>query len=165
MHAVFMVSGVREFVDEFFVWMDHFWYLMPFKNPNYLLNGPKDANGNLLKEGQMPITGKVRYGVYGTYEICMPEEYKDIVLTTLRFDRKDFYPNTDIKGKVKNFLGNMEIGAFRKLIGCEPVPEFKTDHRIPIPEEITDNVRIIPVGVRYDEKEWLSPSGLIHERI
>src|SRR3990167_5687348 len=118
MHAVFMVSGVRKFVDEFFDWLDCRLYAMPFKNPTLLPHGPKDAGGNLLAQGVIPVTARVRYGVYGTYELCFPEEHKDIVLTTLRFHERDFFPSNQIKGKIKNFLGNLEIDAFRKLIGC-----------------------------------------------
>ena len=165
MHAVFMISGVRRFVDEFFDWLDCRLYAMPFKNPTLLPTGPKDAAGNLLFQGVLPITARVRYGIYGTYELCFPEEHKDIILTTLRFNQDNITPNSELKSRIKGFLGKMEIEAFRKLIGCEPIPEFKTDQKLSIPEEITNYIRIIPVGVRYDEKEWLSPSGLIHERI
>lgn len=164
MHAVFMVSGVRRFVDEFFDWLDYRFYNYPFKNPN-LLPVAKDISGNIVKEGSFIATARVRYGVYGTYEICFPEEYKDVILTTLRFHQRDFYRNDEIKGKIKNKLGLMEIATLRKLIGCEPIPKFKTDQQIPIPEDVANNVRIIPVGVRYDVKEWLAPSGLVHERI
>jgi hypothetical protein len=164
MHAVFMVSGVRRFVDEFFDWLDCRFYGMPFKNPNYLPEG-KDIKGDIVKEGERIITARVRYGVYGTYELCFPEEHKDVVLTTLRFHQKDVARSDEFKGQVKNFLANMEIGTFRKLIGCKPIPEFKTDRAFGLPEDVMHNIRIIPVGVRYDEKDWLAPSGLIHERI
>src|SRR3990167_7937471 len=172
MHAVFMISGVRKFVDEFFDWLDCRLYAMPFKNPTLLPHGPKDASGNLLAQGVIPVTARVRYGIYGTYELCFPEEHKDIVLTTLRFHERNFYgdkyqdePLLNAKNKVKNFLGKMEIDAFRKLIGCEPIPEFNSSQALQIPEDITQNIRIIPVGVRYDEKEWIAPNGIIHERI
>ncbi len=164
MHAVFWVSGVRRFVDELFDWLDCRFYPMAFRNPN-LLPAAKDASGNILKEGNFLITARVRYGIYGTYEVCFPEEHKDIVLTTLRFHERDFFPNNQLKGKIKNKLGLMEIATLRKLIGCEPIPEFKTDQSFPLPPDVLQNVRIIPIGVRYDLKEWLSPSGLIHERI
>ena len=164
MHAVFMISGVRRFVDEFFDWLDCRFYPMAFKNPN-LLPAAVDASGNTLKEGSFLITARVRYGVYGTYELCFPEENKDLVLTTLRFHERDLFNNNKIKGKIKNKLALAEIAAFRKLINCEPIPEFDTKNSIPLPPDVLKNVRIIPVGVRYDEKEWLSPSGLIHERI
>ena len=164
MHAIFMISGVRRYVDEFFDWLDCRFWNYPFKNPK-LLPIVKDGEGNILKEGFLPITARVRYGIYGTYEICFPEEYKDVFLTTLRFHQQDFYPNITMKGRAKNFLGNMEIATFRKLIGCEPIPEFKTEHSIPIPADVMNNIRIIAVGVRYDVKEWESPNGLIMERI
>lgn len=164
MHVVFAVSGVRRFVDEFFDWLDCRLYNLPFKNPN-LIPSVKDKDGNILKEGHLIITGRVRYGIYGTYEVCIPEEYKDIMLTTLRFHEKDFFPNITVKGRFKNKLGDMEIATLRKLIGCEPAPEFKTDQVFPIPDDVMQNIRIIPIGVRYDIKEWVSPTGLIHERI
>ena len=164
MHAVFMISGVRRFVDEFLDWLDCRFYNMPFKNPNYLPVA-RDLSGNILKEGNLGVTARVRYGVYGTYELCFPEEHKDVVLTTLRFHEKDFFCRNDVKGKVKNFLGNLEINAFRKLIGCEPIPEFKIEQAIPMPPDVLQNIRIIPVGVRYDTKDWVAPNGLIHERI
>lgn len=166
MHAVFMIMGVRRFVDEFFDWLDCRFYGMPFKNPKLL--DVKDKDGNILKEGSMSVTARVRYGIYGTYELCFPEEHKDVVLTTLRFHEKDFAaPNggLNVKDKIKGFLGKMEINAFRKLIGCEPIPEFKTDQAIMLPPDVLQNIRIIPVGVRYDIKEWEAPSGLVHERI
>lgn|SRR3990167_482701 len=165
MHAVFMVSGIRKYVDDFFNWLDYRFYSMPFKNPMLVPNGPKDANGNLLFQGFLPVTGKLRYGVYGTYELCFPEEYKDIVLTTLNFHHSGVENSNGEITPVKNFLANMEIEVFRKLIGCEPIPEFKTDQQLPIPEDTSQYVRIIPIGVRYDVKEWAAPNGLIHERI
>ena len=164
MYVVFMVSGVRRHVDEFFDWLDYYWYKYPFKNPN-LVPVVKDASGNIMKEGSILTTGRVRYGVYGTYELCFPEEYKDMILTTLRADQDNITPNGTFKGKVKGFLGKMEIEAFRKLIGCEPIPEFKPDASMVLPPEVMQSIRIIPIGVRYDEKEWLAPNGLIMERI
>ena len=160
-----MVSGIRKYVDEFFNWLDCRFYLMPFKNPMLVPTGPKDNNGNLLSQGYIPVTGKLRYGVYGTYELCFPEEAKDLVLTTLRFHKENVSNKDGVPTPIANFFANLEIDVFRKLIGCEPCPEFKADQSLPIPEEIMQYVRIIPVGVRYDVKDWTNPNGLVHERI
>lgn len=125
----------------------------------------KDLQGNILKEGNITVTGRVRYGIYGTYELCIPQEYGDILMTTLRFHQRDFFRNDELIGKIKNKIGLMEIATLRKLIGCEPIPEFKTDQQLPLPSDVMENIRIIPIGIRYDQKEWLSTTGLIHERI
>ncbi len=166
MHFVFMLSGIREHADELLKWFDTRMYAYPFKNPNLLPNGPKDKDGNIMKEGYFYATGKVRYGVYGTYEICAPEEAKDVIMKTLGFDKFTIGNQGGKITPVKNFLAKLEIEAFRKLIGCEPIPEFNKDAEpFLLPLNVVENVRIIPIGVRYDVKDWTSPTGLVHERI
>ena len=85
MHAVFFIMGIREEVDLFLKWASTRQVLYPFENPDLVPNGPKDANGNLLKKGHLPLDVGIRYGLFGTYEATFPEEAKDQVLTMLRF--------------------------------------------------------------------------------
>lgn len=130
MHAVFMTFGVVSAWENFKIDL----MAQKFKL-------------KLRKEGQpdkfIYAQGRLCQGVFGIWEYCFPKEDMDAVLTTLGF-------HAEVAGtlKVKNRIGNLKIWTLRKMLKCEPIPEFKTEFKMPW---ITNDVSIIPIGVRYDE--------------
>lgn len=159
MHAVFMINGRLDDVAKFLKWMDTRMGMMPFKNPK-LHPSMKDKNGNILAEGVQPIDMAIRHGLFGTWEMTFPEGHKDEVLTTLRFQHQ---PGAGTK--YNQVLLKAKLLALRKLLSCEPIPEFNTDKEMLLPDGLMENLRIIPIGVRYDEVREVGSFGLVHESI
>jgi len=159
MHAVFMLYGKKAMVDEFIKWLETRIFYLKFENPNLIPSGPKDATGNLLKEGFQPIDGQLRYGLFGTYEFIFPETSKDEVLATLDFHKEPYQNTFWDKIKMKS-----RLLMLRKALALEPIPEFKTNKTMLLPENIKKFISIIPLGVRYDPVRAL-PDGLVHEAI
>lgn len=152
MHAVFWMHGKKEQVDRLIKWLETRIVLLPFKNPDLNPNGFKDKDGNVMKEGLMPIEGVLRYGLFGTWEYIFPEEYKDQILSILKFNTSSYgYLGWKFKARVE---------AMRIALGCKKIPDFKVDNVLYIPDDVRAFVSIIPIGVRYDKK---IDTGAIHE--
>ena len=86
------------------------------------------------------IQGQVRLLPFGIMEYVCPKEDADVVLNTLRFTQ-DRYK-----------LGVLKLGLMRKMIKVKKIPKFKENNHY---LWIQDNVNIIPLGVRYDEEEYI----------
>lgn len=159
MHAVFYAVGIRSEVDKWLQWVETRWTLLPFDNPELNPEGPKDEKGNLLRSGFLPVNVGIRYGLGGTFEAIFPENDKDKALTLLRFNQP--YEGKGTLSKIK--LG-IEHAVIRKAFGLEEIPKFEIDTSLKMPEDIGKHVRIIPLGVRYDDF-MVFPNGLAHEAL
>lgn len=162
MHAVFMANGKRRLVDELFKWLETKMFFLPFENPkNY--EEVKDKDGNVLKEGKIPIEADLRYGLFGSYEFVFPKNHMNEVLTTLQFHKPI---ETEMKYEgVKGLAVKARLLALRQALKCEPIPKFETDKMLFLPEKLMDNIRIFPIGVRYDPIREVGDHGMIHEAI
>lgn len=148
MHAVFMLYGRRDLVDDFLKWLETRTFYSSFKNPKKLPNGYRDKDGKILTEGVIPVTAVVRYGALGTLEYVFPREAMNEVLTTLNFHKpSSFNGAAKIWEKFKNRL---RFTGFRKLLNCKAIPKFDTSKEIMLPQEIKKHISIFPIGVRYD---------------
>ncbi len=96
------------------------------------------------KETTIWIQGQVRFMPFGVYEYVFPKEDLDAVLTTLKF-----------KGNVYT-LGEFKLAPIRMMIKCKKFPkDYKEKKRF---LWITDNVSIIPIGIR-EEGDFTDPQG------
>jgi hypothetical protein len=166
-----MLNGKKELVDRFIKWLETRTFYLPFKNPDMRPNGPKDKDGKLLKEGFLPVDGGLRYGLFGTWEFVFPENHMNEVLTTLKFD--------ELPGRVgEGFLKILTTAkrkskrlAIRKAFELKPIPKFKKDNALLMPEDLRKNINIVPLGVRYDkirkfeDKTLFNETGLIFEAL
>jgi len=112
----------------------------------------KLKKGDILKE--VWIQGAIRQMPLGIYEYVFPQENMDAVLWTLLDPKQDRYD-----------LGKLKLWILKKMIKCEPIPEFKRDNQY---LWVKDNVNIIPLGVRYDRQVadgWGEHEGWEHEAL
>ena len=121
MHFIFIAYGKRSEVELLFRDME------AQKHQLKLYKGKKTKT--------IWMQGQVRLLPFGVYEYICPKEDADIVLHTLDFTQ-DRYS-----------LGKLKLGVLRKLIKCEKIPKYKTDHHY---LWIKENVTIIPLGIRKD---------------
>lgn len=123
MHAIFMPYGKRSEVELM---------LRDMEAQKHKLN--------LYKDGEKKFTyiqGQVRFLPFGIYEYVFPKEDMDIVLTSLKFNRKAPYN-----------LGTTKLALIRKMLKCEEIPVFQDNKKY---LWINENVAIIPIGIRRDE--------------
>jgi len=140
MHAVFIPYGKRSEVE--------------------LMLRDMEAQKHLLKmskgkeEQKIWIQSQIRTLPLGAVEYIFPKEDMDMVLTTLNFGRKDRYE-----------LGKAKMLLLRKLFNCRKIPKFNKDKKY---LWITENVSIIPIGIR-DDTDLIEPyeayKGWTHEAI
>lgn len=142
MHAAFIPYGKRELVDRFLREIEAQKFKMPFK----------DTDG---KESYIWISSVVRVLPLGIYEVIFPEESKDLVLTSLGFHAPS-YPQHE--KRLRPFL-NM----IRSILNLKKAPKFDTKNQY---LWLKDHVSIIPLGVRYDDKNFVDPNNqTIHEAL
>ena len=152
-----MLNGKKELVDKFIHWLETRMFYLPFENPN-LSPTMKGADGSILARGIQPLDGSLRYGMFGTWEFVFPKEHMNEVLTTLNFH---------VPVSAENYPGKMKmmarLKAIRTALALEPIPDFKTDKELLLPEGLKEHIRIVPLGVRYDAVRKVSE--LIHEAL
>lgn len=130
MHAVFYMYGMKKYVDEAVKWLETRILPMNFKEVK---------TGKTFQQG---VECQLRPGLLGTWEFIFPENWKDQVLTALKF-------NMGNKPGMK--LGiPIRQAAMRKALKLEPIPEFSTNERMLLPNNVFDFIYILPIGVRYD---------------
>jgi len=157
MHAVFMLNGKKELVDKFIMWLETRMFYMPFENPK-LMPDMKGPDGSILAKGVQPLEGVLRYGLFGTWEYVFPKEHMNEILTTL-----DFH----IPLSAENYPGKLKmqarLKAIRTALALEPIPDFKKDKMLILPDGLKDHIRIVALGVRYDAVRDVA--GMIHEAL
>lgn len=84
------------------------------------------------------------------YEVAFPEEHKDLVLNTI-FGNDPLNEGAQNKGLWKwlNFMAN----GLRKILGLEPIGEYKKDNVLPV---WRSNLSTIPIGLK---KDYTLPNG------
>ena len=130
MHAVFIPYGMRSHVERFLRDMEAQKMKLPIwkgKEKTYIW-----------------IDGQVRQLPFGFYEYVFPKENRDLILTTLDFDKKCPYK-----------LDGLKMKLFRKITSCKKVKKFDNSNKF---LWIKDFVSIIPVGEREDG-EFTDPKG------
>lgn len=119
MHAYIITRGHKPYTEMFINELQGKYLPFKFKG--------KDC---LVQTGVRPIQ---------LWEVIFPEEHKDIMLNTL-FD-------ATAKGKTQHKKHNKYLYALRKMLGIEPIPEYKTDQFMPISKA---NVEVVGVGIKKD---------------
>lgn len=109
------------------------------------------------KDMSVWINGQVRLLPFGVMEYVFPREYKDVIIHTLSDNTK---PN---RYGVPQFLNLM----FRKALNLKPLPkEYSKETKM---LWITENVSIMPLGIREDsdmeEPKDMGFKGWMHESI
>ena len=141
MHFVFIPYGMRRHVETM---------LRDMEAQKTLVRLHKEGDP---EKGQY-IQAQIRQLPFGIYEYICAKEEADAVMTSLKFDEQRYD------------IGWINMTMLRKLSKCEPIPKFKKDNKM---LWITDNVNIIPLGVRYDldvtEPAGLPLAGWTHEAI
>lgn len=98
------------------------------------------------------------------WSYAFPKEFQQQVFTALKFDPENAkrYVKDDLKTQ-------MALGFLRKVLGAQPIPPFepwKRDIGLFLPG-ITDNVQIVPIGMKEDVTVTHEVDGKIrtHEAI
>ena len=138
MHAYFLTRGIKQDVDLFVKFLETRTLRMPFK----------DKDG---KDGVIPIQGALR--PIQLWEYVFPENEKDVVLSTLRFDEPIVPDTLKMKAGVK---------SLRMALGAKKIPDFKKTSKMFMPDNLW--VSIVPIGVKYDKlNHTFKANGLTHE--
>lgn len=154
MHAVFYMYGMKRYVDEIIKYLETRMLLWDFERVK-----PKKGED---KHFQQLMECQLRTGIGGTWEFIFPETSKDIVLTGLKFAP----PDKSVKKSSIVYKERLKIAALRKALKLEKIPEIDTTKgKMALNEDSLRFVRIIPIGVRYDEVREVAGSGLIFEAI
>ena len=161
MHAVFMVYGLHNLVEEFK------WELTTTKLPLKLWQ--IDENGKRVDKGATTMQCQLRVLPGGFLDFVFPREFKASVLKGLKFYQKD--------GGHLNFQADMEYSVMgfkikpfeylRKGLKLDDVPALTEEEEKEgaYPFMFCQNISIIPVGLRNDS-DIEEPNGrLWHEAI
>lgn len=150
MHAVFMLYGKKELVDNF---------LVDLMAQKFQLRCHQEGKEDIF----WWIDSQVRI-IPGGFDYIFPKEYQDLVLNSLRFNLKkptDYAPfNVHKEFSIFGFKIK-PIEYVRKFLNLEEIPEFKTEKVLIWRSE---HVSIIPLGVKYDG-EITEKDGWTHEAI
>lgn len=139
MHAVFIPYGNREWVERLLRQIEGTWF-------NQIWTKGKEKKNFLIK-------ANIRVLPLGAYEIIFPREYKNRVLSTLKFD-------------IDRYRLGFKSALLRKLFKCKKA-KFKQVQPLLWFDEITEqSVNIIPIGIREDiDVEDTKNKGWIHESL
>lgn len=143
MHAVFMLYGKRDCVERMLRDMEAQKHKLPVYSPN----------GKEKKE--VWIQGAIRLLPFGFYEYIFPKEDTHRVLASLGFH---------LKGDGYN-LGKARMAFLRKLLRAKKAPPFDSSQKY---LWITDDVGIIPIGIREDKtytEQESDSKGWTHEAL
>jgi len=148
MHAVFIPYGIKNNIDMF------------LNDLNYSKLPLKIWKGD--EEKYILMQTQIRVLPFGFVEFVFPREYKNQVLTALRFKKGEKYGKRDLN---KSIMGIKPLNLIRKVLDLEPIPEFEEKEGFPL---LDLQMGLIPIGVRYDKDiveksgEW---AGWSHEGI
>jgi hypothetical protein len=133
----FLVRGKDNVVKE---WIKHLsvkWFPYSYNGQNGLLEG-------ILRPVQL-------------YEFAFPEEHKDAVLNTIFDGQEDFGKHQS------NWKGNIGLKSLQKMLGCKPIPKFKKDLKLPMPDR--NGMSVMGVGIRDDKMNHHPATGKPNEGI
>lgn len=139
MHAAFIPYGLKSAVDKLANEMQCQKFYIPFWKG--------EDKKSILMEAQL------RLAPFGVWEFVFPKEYKDVVLTTLKF-------NQDIPYGLST-----QIFFLRKVLKLKKARPKDTSNKL---SWLMQDVSIIPLGIREDGElteingDW---PGYTHERI
>jgi len=139
MHASFIPYGKRECGERCIREMEAQKHLLPMHK------------GDETKS--IYIDGQVRVCPFGIYEYVFPKEDKDLVLSSLAFNKKVPYA-MELKAKM-----------LRRLLNYKKAPKFVDGKKYLWNRH---DVAIIPIGVRYDRDtvgDCVLDDGFTHEAI
>lgn len=96
-----------------------------------------------------------RVNVIG-YEIIFPEEYRDIMLTSIlgKRDKSDRIHNG---GRPWNPKHKIPLFFLRKLMGLDKIPKYSDDKKINI---FRENMEIIAIGIKKDTRDAVGNENL-----
>ena len=170
MHAVFVAYGKRNWMEYFFNQIEAQKLTMKLWRTNPETNQYEERNNEWTEVQLRVLPG-------GIYEVVFPKEHKDLILTTLEFNRKGG------KGKPlgqDSSTENYELDKEISILGFkfQPLEYAKKFLRIEDPGEFDTSkaliwfhpfVSIIPLGIRHelgDVMEKIGPNaGWWHEGI
>jgi len=147
MHVVFFAYGDLERVNFFIQEIIHQKFPWRFYKKKY-----KEGEKELFQQ----MSTRVNQLPGGAYDIVIPREYKDMVLTTLNFDI-DYYE-----------VGFVKKAFLRKVYKCKKAKFKKTEREF---LWIKNGVNFLPIGIREDgeqpeiNSEWenFHGKGWFHE--
>lgn len=143
MHLLFLTRGIKRDVEEVVKFLETQPFYMPYKT--------KDG-----KQMLQPIQGNLQPIQLWSY--VFPEESKDRVFNGLLSKAWTFPKDR----KMRAF-----IAGLRNVLKAEKIPDWdKTKKGLFLPDTALKNVVVVPIGVKYDVKEWFDPeSETYHERL
>lgn len=136
MHAFFLTRGNKRDVDEFIDFLKTRNLPVPFI----------DKEG---KKGYLPQTGIVQ--PVQMWSFVFPENWKNEVLTALKFDKEN----------IERWASNKQVSLMRNglrlALGADKIPELQpvADGKgLYMPVNAMENISIIPIGVKKDVYSW-----------
>lgn len=149
MHAVFILYGIKDAVDMMLRDMQSQKFLLECTSPD-----GKEKRYQWMQ-------GSLRFLPGGIYDYVFPKEYQDEVLTELRFNTQNMtltgvetaYTPFNIYKEFSFGLFKIKpLNALKKALNLQDVPDFKKYERNLNSHVvwITDNVSIIPIGIKPD---------------
>ena len=138
MHLYIITRGIKHLVDDFITQLQGKFFPFKYRNPE-----TKQLETFALRVSVRPIQ---------LWEIVYPEEANDTMLSTL-------LQNT--KGEPQHKKHSKFVYALRKMLGIEPIPEYKKVAPFPL---IRDHVETTAIGIKKDYwtdkdgKQWVNPT-------
>lgn len=139
MHFVFLTRGVKREVDQFISTLNAQYF--PWKRTNLKTGKEEEA---LVQAAVRPLQ---------LWEVIIPEEHKDLLLTSLEIDEK---------GKVHPLQAKGMTLALRKAMGLKPIRYTKTPQKRIIPREA---VALYPIGLKKDKRHKWEEVGYEQEML
>ena len=137
MHLYLITRGIKAKVDDFITQLQGKYLPMMWRKK------PEDPLSVYhVQLGVRPIQ---------LWEIVFPEEQKDLVLSTCLAQRQ---PS---EGMTQHKKHNKFIWALRKMLGCEPIPDYDNSKVMPIGGE---GVELVGIGLKKDY--WIDKEGKHH---
>lgn len=127
MHAIFIPYGDRRQIEKLYNAFESQQFMLPLINEK-----GQDAKFTV-------IGGSIRFLPFGAVEFIFPKGYKDSILSTLEFNKKD------CRYRVPEII----IKLARKFLRCKKAdyqesPRYKWDY---------ESIEIIPIGLREDRTD------------
>lgn len=138
-----MTRGIKRDVDEVVKFLETRSLLLP----RLTRDGKKDF---------MPIQSMIQ--PIQLWSFVFPENHKDEVLTSLKFDQEniDRWSNKKMK---------LLTNGLRLALGAQKIPPFKNKRSLYLPQEALENISIIPIGIKQDRYHWDKDKKYFHEAI